>query len=357
VVVRLDADDFRRLVGVVQNLPEFSNVRDRRRLLEGVLEGVPQAQNILGQLDLDGRPMPVAVGVVKFLADFGQVSYGREALGVFLNYVLPFVGDEARAFVTGLFARYPLDAPAVLNSPISDWRGTETIALVQERIIGEDTLRDVRILALALAATSAVVRLRVGSDDGQARLGSGFMVANDLVMTNHHVVSTSGEAGRTEVAFNYELDVNGRPRSVQVAHGLEGRLFHSNADLDYAVFQLRDVPPFGQPLILRGTVMKPESRVAIIQHPLGSLKKIAMQNNHVAYADQRVIQYYTPTDEGSSGSPVFDEDYRVVAIHHSGGRIQDPKTQRWYIRNVGTSMIAVLADLRSNAPEIAARLG
>ena len=39
-----------------------------------------------------------------------------------------------------------------------------------------------------------------------------------------------------------------------------------------------------------------------------------MQNNFVAYADANIVQYATSTLPGSSGSPVFDDEFKVVAI-------------------------------------------
>ena len=100
-MIQLSSADFRRITRILQSLPDFANVRDRRRLVAGALEGVERADAILARLDLDGTPMGVAVEVVRFLAQFGQVAYGKEALGVFLNYIQPFVGDEDAAFVAG----------------------------------------------------------------------------------------------------------------------------------------------------------------------------------------------------------------------------------------------------------------
>jgi V8-like Glu-specific endopeptidase len=34
--------------------------------------------------------------------------------------------------------------------------------------------------------------------------------------------------------------------------------------------------------------------------------------------DQHLVHYRTPTEPGSSGSPVFDDQWRLVAIHHKG---------------------------------------
>jgi hypothetical protein len=69
---------------------------------------------------------------------------------------------------------------------------------VREKIIGENTLRDIAMLEQALAAAKGVVR--VGLTDGA---GSGFMIAPDLLMTNHHVIGSQALAERAEFTFNY----------------------------------------------------------------------------------------------------------------------------------------------------------
>ncbi|MBE2201550.1 MAG: serine protease, partial [Anaerolinea sp.] len=54
--------------------------------------------------------------------------------------------------------------------------------------------------------------------------------------------------------------------------------------------------------------------------------------------------------------PVFDNDFLVIGIHHSGGMLLEPGSDQPYLRNAGSSMIAVLDDLRDHAPEIYQRL-
>lgn len=355
MALQLSRPDFQQLTSIVQNLPDFANVRDRRRLVAGALEGVERAETILARLDLDGTPMAVAVEVVRFLAQFGQVAYDKEALGVFLNYIQPFVGDEDATFIASLFQTYPLDVPVTAGRPIDRWRGTDSPAAVQEKIIGENTLRHVYLLELALAAAQAVVHLRIQKENGQDALGTGFMVARDLLMTNHHVVATPQEASSVEVSFNYQLDRQGRicePTAVRV---LSDGLFYTNAELDFTIVQLAQPPDYGV-LTLQPVQVRKDDRVAIIQHPGGHLKQIAMQNNFVAYADARVVQYTTSTLPGSSGAPVFNDNFGVVAIHHSGGMLLEPGTHNYYLRNAGTAMIAVLSDLKTQAPAIHAQL-
>lgn len=178
------------------------------------------------------------------------------------------------------------------------------------------------------------------------------MISPNLLMTNNHVIATQDEADKAEYIFNYQLDSNGKECSILTVGALSSGAFYTNQELDYTVISLKDVPDFGKPLILKTKQVRQDDRVAIIQHPGGHLKKISMQNNFVAYADTKIVQYTTSTLPGSSGSPVFDDDFYVIAIHHSGGILTEPSTQRRYLRNAGSSMIAVLKDLQANSLEI-----
>jgi V8-like Glu-specific endopeptidase len=356
VAIQLSRDDFRRLVDILRQTHDFAIVRDRRRLVEAALEGSDRGPDLLAQLDLDGNPQQVAVEVVRRLAEFGHVAYGKEALGVLLNYIQPFLDQGPAAFIDGLFERYPMEGGASASRALSAWRGMETPHSVQEKIIGENTLRDVCMLEKALAASQAVARLRV-TPNGQAWVGSGFMIAWHLLMTNHHVIENSTQAENTQCWFNYQLGANGKPLEATLVRSLKKGLFHTNPELDFTVVQLENPPHFDHPLPLRSSLVARDSRVSIIQHPGGHFKKISMQNNFVEYIDGHTLQYTTSTEPGSSGSPVFDDDFNVVAIHHSGGMISEPGTGRRYLRNAGSSMTAILEDLKVHAPGIYDRLG
>jgi V8-like Glu-specific endopeptidase len=45
----------------------------------------------------------------------------------------------------------------------------------------------------------------------------------------------------------------------------------------------------------------------------------SLHDTRVLDLDDRVMHYRSPTEEGSSGSPVFDHEWRVFALHHRGG--------------------------------------
>jgi V8-like Glu-specific endopeptidase len=352
MTVELKHEDFLRIVDLMQSHADFALARSRRLLVEAALAGSPRADTILAGLDLDGTPRTAAVAVVRYLANFGQVAYGKEALGVFLNYLQDTVGQEQADVIAGLFAAYPLkDVAAIRQRPLMDWHGRDSSVDVREKIIGENTLRHVRMLEQALAAARAVVR--IGLPNG---CGSGFMIAPDLLMTNNHVIASRDEAARAEFTFNYQLDRTGKACEVTTVGARYDGAFHTNAELDFTVLQLCEAPDIGQPLKLRPALVRRDERVAIIQHPGGHFKQISMQNNFVAYADRRVVQYTTTTLHGSSGSPVFDDDFNVVAIHREGGELREPGSDRLVLRNGATSMCAVLGDLEMYATAIHSRI-
>jgi V8-like Glu-specific endopeptidase len=43
-----------------------------------------------------------------------------------------------------------------------------------------------------------------------------------------------------------------------------------------------------------------------------------LQDNLVIDHDNTRLQYRAPTEGGSSGSPVFDSQWRVIGLHHAG---------------------------------------
>ena len=66
-------------------------------------------------------------------------------------------------------------------------------------------------------------------------------------------------------------------------------------------------------------VVEDGSRVLIIGHPEGGDLSLSINDNDLLDRDDRYLHYRAPTEGGSSGSPVFNRDWRVIGLHHAGG--------------------------------------
>jgi hypothetical protein len=361
MAIQLSPCEYDRLVDILSEHGEWQSARSRIDFMADVFAGSPRKADILRQLDLDGAPRGTAVRVIERLTTFGQDAPGRESLGVLINKLIAYLGGGDNAdFLRNMLAGDQFTTQPVAARGIAGWRGRETEQGVAERIIGENTLRDIYILEVLLDLSRAVVRV-----SGPRSVGTGFLIASDLLMTNHHVIGGGEEVSTCEFQFNYQLDRHQIERPVQTARALGGGLFRTSPmapynatadELDYTVVQLADVPEKLVPLTLKPAAVNRDSRVTIIQHAGASYKKISLQNNFVEYVDEHVVQYTTSTEPGSSGSPVLNDDLEVVAIHHAGGNLSEPATKRRYLRNEGIRMSAILNDLRQNAPEIYQRI-
>lgn len=180
----------------------------------------------------------------------------------------------------------------------------------------------------ALKAGRPVVRMVTLPGDGLVPQGfaTGFLVAPDLLLTNHHVFRTADEAEGAGAQFLYERTQAG------IRQGLifqlePKRFFLNNKRLDYAVVAIKGTALDGGPLDQfkflpligdKGKIRKGDP-VNIIQHPDGNPKQYATVNNALLdLRDDGFLLYETDTLEGSSGSPVFNQSWETVGLHHCG---------------------------------------
>ena len=203
-----------------------------------------------------------------------------------------------------------------------------------ERIIGRNELLAVRYLDAGRLAGRAVARVVIQSNSGAVLgYGTGSMISPSLIMTNNHVLNSAARAGSAVVEFNYQLGLDGRELP-PMKFRLQPDAFFTTSpeeELDLTIVAVSAVSDssgrtslstFGfNPLSAsEGEILAGES-VTVIQHPGGNLKQIALRENHVLRfpnTEDRFLYYETDTTPGSSGAPVFNDQWEVVALHHSG---------------------------------------
>ncbi len=193
--------------------------------------------------------------------------------------------------------------------------------------------------------------------DGNAA-GTGFLVGPDAVLTNYHVLATLLEGatapGRVTCRFDYKvLSTGALMKSTSV--GLHATAWNVDSsppspaektrtpdvpppsadELDYALVKL-DRPVGDEPALSQvgagapprgwlalpsaAPVFLPKAPLLIAQHPDGKPLKLSIDTESViaANAGRTRVRYSNNTEPGSSGSPVFDMDWNLVALHHMG---------------------------------------
>ena len=225
---------------------------------------------------------------------------------------------------------------------VSNWRGG---APAFEKIIGtESTLVPVSFLERGLERARAVARVRVPGG-----YGTGFLIREDLLLTNNHVIATPDAARGSFADFNYQRTLAGELAGALSLALSPDIAFATSVEHDWTVVGVEGRPGESHGTIrMRQVGVMQNEFVQIIQHPQGGEKQIAYRMNVVAYADAEVVQYLTDTLPGSSGSPVFNRDWQLVALHHSGGLLAEPTNPGGrFLRNEGIYVNTLITDLRS----------
>jgi V8-like Glu-specific endopeptidase len=165
-----------------------------------------------------------------------------------------------------------------------------------------------------------------GGDFAPGKAGELFL------LTNAHVVSDDGavqarhgslDPGDARVVFELQEKT--------AADGPDRRavrlLWTSPPDRLDATLLALDPPmaaPGGFPLARRLPSADGQQKVYIIGHAGGRSLSLSLHDNLLLdHDDDRLIHYRAPTEAGSSGSPVFDQKWELIGLHHAGGLALD----------------------------------
>jgi V8-like Glu-specific endopeptidase len=178
--------------------------------------------------------------------------------------------------------------------------------------------------------------------------GTGFLIPGNRLVTNNHVLPDADKARTAVAQFNFQKMVDGTSAiPVDVALNPDA-FFRTSVEDDWTVVELAENANEKWGAIeLVATPIEKDAFVNIIQHPGGAQKHVSISPNVVTYSGEDRVQYLTDTLPGSSGSPVFDSEWNLVALHHSGGWMKEPGSfsKSTLFRNEGIAIQKVIDGL------------
>lgn len=213
--------------------------------------------------------------------------------------------------------------------PNIHWRGETDDIQLQSWLKAEPNYLDVGFLKRAIEQSTSVCRIEIPS---RKIMGTGVLIAPNKVLTNYHVFQPSevdnidSNAHDAVLKFGCFTSDNGDENSgftLKLDSQKPILRFSKTENLDYILLQVegkitqeKDIKP------ARWNVNKlpiAKMGISVLQHPEGDSMKLSISNDGITgvYHDSGLIQYVNQTALGSSGSPCFDEDWYLVALHHA----------------------------------------
>lgn len=200
-----------------------------------------------------------------------------------------------------------------------------------EKVLGKDRYKTFQWYRTGLDRAASVAQILDRFGNGH---GSGFLVRGKdihhtfgeewVVVTNTHVISDDlleqsalpPSLPPDEVKIKFEaIDPNQEFLVKEI-------LFSSpRSALDCTILRLQSpiehTNPY--PIAKRLPLVGKNQRVYIIGHPRGGGLSYSIDDNLLLDHERPKVHYRTPTEGGSSGSPVFNQDWDLIALHHAGG--------------------------------------
>ena len=172
---------------------------------------------------------------------------------------------------------------------------------------------------------------RIETINGQPH-GTGFVVdggefhpaleGERVILTNHHVVSRPPHTlairdDQSQVVFTALEDPQEREKTY------DAEMLWTSPELDATLLRIEPAAPPA----LEKYPIAPEcpkrmsgrtTRVYVIGHPMGAPLAISLYDNDLLDSDDTRLHYLAPTLKGNSGSPVFNDQWQLVGLHHAG---------------------------------------
>ena len=227
--------------------------------------------------------------------------------------------------------RFITDSPVTTTDfgPNINWKGEIDEIQLQGLLKFEPDYWDVGFLKRAIEQSASVCRIEIPS---RKIMATGVLIAPNKVLTNYHVFQINEQdniennARDAVLKFGYFTSDDGGENSANLFK-LDNQKpilhFSQTEHLDYILLQVeskinqeQDIKPARWDE--RKLPIK-KMGISVLQHPEGDSMKLSISRDGITGVDRDrgLVQYVNKTALGSSGSPCFDEDWCLVALHHA----------------------------------------
>ena len=279
----------------------------------------------------------------------------------------------ALSFLTHLLSvMWGCDEPKnKLETNLCRWRSVEN---TNERFINSEHVY-AHFIENARIVMNCIGRIKIGSNP----VGTGFRVSERLIMTAAHVAEKLTANSSIEFHYYEQADKNSpagsNPPEKKVIK-LEKKTFcHINEELDYAIVAMaNNVTTFSDIGIIEHFCLEKKEdligfHINIFSHPNGGHMMASLRKNIAIRQPQKeqfvtlpekvldarklksfpqIIFHEADTDHGSSGAPMFNDDFQLVGIHLGCTGIKAPgETSEAYMCNRGCLFEYILPDMYS----------
>lgn len=195
---------------------------------------------------------------------------------------------------------------------VAGWFGTYDLEPITK--YSDDDL----IWGVSRAVAKLSIVKKLSEEESRLIPCTGFLIRDELLMTNQHCVEIDTTCENTQAIFGYD-----EYQSADIEQYSCKRVVAEDFETDFALLELEGSPgeKWGtlQPV---DQAIDDDEKIFIVQHPNGEPKQIAIENCNVAgaivdgYGTDTDMAHTCDTRIGSSGSPVFLPIGAVIGLHH-----------------------------------------
>ncbi len=214
------------------------------------------------------------------------------------------------------------------NALAQEMRGPSSTKL--EAIFGNEGAKAITWYRLGLDRCLPVARIETAAG---APHGTGFVVRGRdfhqalgderMVLTNHHVIS--GTHWKSIAAADAQLRFHACEEQADRERVYTIDMLWTDSTLDATLLRVTPEPPESFKLYPLASALPPLcddpknlTRIYVIGHPMGGEMAVSLYDNALLDYDKLRMHYRAPTQPGSSGSPVFNDAWQLIGLHHAG---------------------------------------